>query len=127
MRWSFSPYLLLFSLYFKVLSGSSEAEEENDPDGPFAFRRKTGCQYYAVSLLVASEFWMVLSTMREVCFNSYTFFPPKPHLDQTGDWPWSSPKGGTLGNERYRYCLTTLTVPQRCIGLARRRVGRGGR
>lgn len=33
----------------KVLSGSSEAEEENDPDGPFAFRRKAGCQYYAVS------------------------------------------------------------------------------
>lgn len=31
------------------MSGSSEAEEENDPDGPFAFRRKAGCQYYAVS------------------------------------------------------------------------------
>ncbi|KAJ7417873.1 hypothetical protein BTVI_31112 [Pitangus sulphuratus] len=31
----------------QVLSGSSEAEEENDPDGPFAFRRKAGCQYYA--------------------------------------------------------------------------------
>lgn len=39
------------SLHFilKVLSGSSEAEEDNDPDGPFAFRRKAGCQYYAVS------------------------------------------------------------------------------
>ncbi|XP_033021511.1 enhancer of polycomb homolog 1 isoform X2 [Lacerta agilis] len=81
----------------QVLSGSSEAEEENDPDGPFAFRRKAGCQYYA------------------------------PHVDQTGDWPWSTPKGGTLGDERYRYCLTTLTVPQRCIGFSRRRVGRGGR
>lgn len=32
----------------QVHSGSSEAEEENDPDGPFAFRRKAGCQYYAV-------------------------------------------------------------------------------
>ncbi|XP_061443892.1 enhancer of polycomb homolog 1 isoform X3 [Rhineura floridana] len=81
----------------QVLSGSSEAEEENDPDGPFAFRRKAGCQYYA------------------------------PHVDQTGDWPWSSPKGGTLADERYRYCLTTLTIPQRCIGFSRRRVGRGGR
>ncbi|EPY73659.1 enhancer of polycomb 1-like isoform 1-like protein [Camelus ferus] len=37
----------------KVLSGSSEAEEENDPDGPFAFRRKAGCQYYAVHRLRA--------------------------------------------------------------------------
>ncbi|XP_006086737.1 enhancer of polycomb homolog 1 isoform X1 [Myotis lucifugus] len=81
----------------QVLSGSSEAEEENDPDGPFAFHRKAGCQYYA------------------------------PHLDQTGNWPWTSPKDGGLGDVRYRYCLTTLTVPQRCIGFARRRVGRGGR
>ncbi|KAM9288121.1 enhancer of polycomb homolog 1 isoform 2-T2 [Cariama cristata] len=81
----------------QVLSGSSEAEEENDPDGPFAFRRKAGCQYYA------------------------------PHLDHPGNWPWSSPKEGRLGDVRYRYCLTTLTVPQRCIGFARRRVGRGGR
>ncbi|XP_010085774.1 PREDICTED: enhancer of polycomb homolog 1 isoform X2 [Pterocles gutturalis] len=81
----------------QVLSGSSEAEEENDPDGSFAFRRKAGCQYYA------------------------------PHLDQPGSWPWSSPKEGRLGDVRYRYCLTTLTVPQRCIGFARRRVGRGGR
>ncbi|XP_073190517.1 enhancer of polycomb homolog 1 isoform X4 [Lepidochelys kempii] len=81
----------------QVMSGSSEAEEENDPDGPFAFRRKAGCQYYA------------------------------PHLDQTGNWPWSSPKDGRLGDVRYRYCLTTLTVPQKCIGFARRRVGRGGR
>ncbi|KAM9387308.1 enhancer of polycomb homolog 1 isoform 4-T4 [Phaethornis superciliosus] len=81
----------------QVLSGSSEAEEENDPDGPFAFRRKAGCQYYA------------------------------PHLDQPGNWPWSSPAEGRLGDVRYRYCLTTLTVPQRCVGFARRRVGRGGR
>ncbi|XP_032090381.1 enhancer of polycomb homolog 1 isoform X2 [Thamnophis elegans] len=81
----------------QIFSGSSETEEENDPDGPFAFRRKTGCQYNA------------------------------PHLDQTGDWPWNTPKGGTLGDERYRYCLTTLTRPQKCIGFSRRRVGRGGR
>lgn len=44
------PLLIHHSIPFsKVLSGSSEAEEENDPDGPFAFRRKAGCQYYAVS------------------------------------------------------------------------------
>ncbi|OCT75547.1 hypothetical protein XELAEV_18030728mg [Xenopus laevis] len=81
----------------QVMSGSSEAEEENDPDGPFAFRRKAGCNYYA------------------------------PHLDQTGNWPWCSPEEGGLGEIRYRYCLTTLTVPRKCIGFARRRVGRGGR
>ncbi|XP_053322158.1 enhancer of polycomb homolog 1 isoform X2 [Spea bombifrons] len=81
----------------QVVSGSSEAEEENDPDGPFAFRRKAGCRYYA------------------------------PRLDQAGNWPWCSPDQGGLGDIRYRYCLTTLTVPRKCIGFARRRVGRGGR
>ncbi|XP_038654197.1 enhancer of polycomb homolog 1-like isoform X1 [Scyliorhinus canicula] len=83
--------------FSQVHSASSEAEEENDPDGPFAFRRKAGCQYYS------------------------------PRLDQTGNWPWCSPEKGGLGDIRYRYCLTTLTVPRRCIGFARRRVGRGGR
>ncbi|KAG8443330.1 hypothetical protein GDO86_011935 [Hymenochirus boettgeri] len=81
----------------QIMSGSSEAEEENDPDGPFAFRRKAGCQYYA------------------------------PHLDQTGNWPWCSPEEGGLGDIRYRYCLTTLTVPRKCVGFSRRRLGRGGR
>uniref|UniRef100_A0A3Q3W8N1 Enhancer of polycomb homolog n=1 Tax=Mola mola TaxID=94237 RepID=A0A3Q3W8N1_MOLML len=77
-----------------IHSGSSEAEEENDPDGCYAFRRKAGCQYFAVS---------------------------------NGNWPWVSPSEGGLGDTRFRYCLTSLNVPRRCIGLARRRMGRGGR
>ncbi|XP_073503321.1 enhancer of polycomb homolog 2 [Phyllobates terribilis] len=34
----------------QVPSPVSEPEEDNDPDGPFAFRRRTGCQYYAPRL-----------------------------------------------------------------------------
>uniref|UniRef100_A0A3B4E4Q1 Enhancer of polycomb homolog n=1 Tax=Pygocentrus nattereri TaxID=42514 RepID=A0A3B4E4Q1_PYGNA len=83
--------------YSQLFSGSSEAEEENDPDGVFAFRRRSGCHYHAV---------------RE---------------GQAGSWHWSDPAEGGLGDVRYRYSLTTLTIPRRCIGLARRRVGRGGR
>ncbi|XP_074549559.1 enhancer of polycomb homolog 1 isoform X2 [Halichoeres trimaculatus] len=83
--------------FSQIHSGSSEAEEENDPDGCFAFRRKAGCQYYA------------------------------PRSDQSGSWPWVSPLEGGLGDPRFRYCLTSLNVPRRCIGLARRRLGRGGR
>ncbi|XP_026217830.1 enhancer of polycomb homolog 1 isoform X2 [Anabas testudineus] len=83
--------------FSQILSGSSEAEEENDPDGCYAFRRKAGCQYYAT----------------------------RP--DQNGSWPWVSPSEGGLGDPRFRYCLTSLNVPRRCLGLARRRVGRGGR
>ncbi|KAM4718859.1 enhancer of polycomb homolog 1-like isoform 2-T2 [Anableps anableps] len=83
--------------FSQIHSGSSEAEEENDPDGCYAFRRKAGCQYYAC----------------------------RP--DKTGNWPWVSPSEGGLGDPRYRYCLTSLNTPWRCIGLARRRMGRGGR
>ncbi|XP_069588994.1 enhancer of polycomb homolog 2 [Ranitomeya imitator] len=77
----------------QVPSPVSEPEEDNDPDGPFAFRRRTGCQYYA------------------------------PQLDQMDD---PSDLSG-LARLRYKHCLTTLTVPRRCIGFARRRLGRGGR
>uniref|UniRef100_A0A673K1K4 Enhancer of polycomb homolog n=1 Tax=Sinocyclocheilus rhinocerous TaxID=307959 RepID=A0A673K1K4_9TELE len=81
--------------YSQMFSGSSEVEEENDPDGVFGFRRRTGCQYHAV----------------------------RP----VGGWPWSDSAEGGVADVRYRYSLTTLTVPRRCLGLARRRVGRGGR
>nr|XP_046226996.1 enhancer of polycomb homolog 1 isoform X1 [Scatophagus argus] len=83
--------------FSQIHSGSSEAEEENDPDGCYALRRKAGCQYYASC------------------------------PDQSGNWPWVSPSEGGLGDPRFRYCMTSLNMPPRCIGLARRRVGRGGR
>uniref|UniRef100_A0A8C7ZGY7 Enhancer of polycomb homolog n=1 Tax=Oryzias sinensis TaxID=183150 RepID=A0A8C7ZGY7_9TELE len=82
--------------FSQIHSGSSEAEEESDPDGCFAFRRKAGCQYYS-------------------------------RQDKSSSWPWVSPLEGGLGDPRFRYSLTSLSTPRRCIGLARRRVGRGGR
>lgn len=33
-------------------SPSSEPDEENDPDGGFVFRRRAGCHYLAVSLML---------------------------------------------------------------------------
>lgn len=75
----------------------SDHEDENDPDGMFAFKRKRNCSYYA------------------------------PIIDRLGNWPWCSPEEGGLGDKKYRYSLTSLSQPQRCIGFARRRVGRGGR
>ncbi|XP_059826258.1 enhancer of polycomb homolog 2 isoform X3 [Hypanus sabinus] len=83
--------------YTQVPSPVSETEEDSDPDGLFAFKRKAGCQYYA------------------------------PHLDQMSSSPCQTAESAGLSESRYRYCLTTLTVPRRCIGLARRRIGRGGR
>ncbi|XP_036276735.1 enhancer of polycomb homolog 2 isoform X4 [Pipistrellus kuhlii] len=80
----------------QVPSPVSEPEEENDPDGPCAFRRRAGCQYYA------------------------------PRLDQVNH-SFENSELAHLDKLRYRHCLTTLTVPRRCIGFARRRIGRGGR
>ncbi|XP_036176791.1 enhancer of polycomb homolog 2 isoform X4 [Myotis myotis] len=80
----------------QVPSPVSEPEEENDPDGPCAFRRRAGCQYYA------------------------------PRLDQVNH-SFENSELADLAKLRYRHCLTTLTVPRRCIGFARRRIGRGGR
>lgn len=83
--------------FSQMHSGSSETEEDNDPDGPFAFRRKAGCVYRAA------------------------------RLDQRGGWPWCSEAEGGSCDPRFRYSLTSLSAPHRCLGLARRRVGRGGR
>ncbi|KFP78394.1 Enhancer of polycomb 2, partial [Apaloderma vittatum] len=82
--------------FLQVPSPVSEAEEENDPDGPCAFRRRAGCQYYA------------------------------PRLDQTNS-SYENSELVELDKLRFRHCLTTLTIPRRCIGFARRRIGRGGR
>ncbi|KAG5283794.1 hypothetical protein AALO_G00046230 [Alosa alosa] len=74
------------------LSPTSEPDEENDPDGVFAFRRRAGCHYLT------------------------------PLVDQS-----SSPLWGQVDPLHQRHSLTALTVPRRCVGLTRRRVGRGGR
>lgn len=77
-------------------------EDEDAPDGPYTFKRKGGCHY--------------LAPQQEV-----------------GDWPWcSDERSGQPGSKynKYKYCLTYLSSGSmygRCIGLARRRVGRGGR
>uniref|UniRef100_A0A1B6CUK2 Enhancer of polycomb-like protein n=1 Tax=Clastoptera arizonana TaxID=38151 RepID=A0A1B6CUK2_9HEMI len=45
-----------------------------------------------------------------------------------GNWPWCSRDEGGMADRRFRYSLTSLTTPTpRCIGYARRRLGRGGR
>ncbi|MBN3292632.1 EPC2 protein, partial [Polypterus senegalus] len=81
----------------QVQSPFSEPDEEGDPDGSFAFRRKAGCQYHA------------------------------PFLEHANSFLWESPELAGLEEHKFRHCLTALSVPKRCIGLARRRIGRGGR
>ncbi|XP_071788308.1 enhancer of polycomb homolog 1-like [Asterias amurensis] len=79
------------------VQSTSDPEEETDPDGVFAFRRKKGCHYVA------------------------------PHPELSRGWPWSDEQPRAITDNRYRYSCTSLREPRRCIGLARRRVGRGGR
>ena len=43
-------------------------------------------------------------------------------------WPWDSPFDGGGGEPKFRYSLASLSTPvPRCLGLVRRRMGRGGR
>lgn len=83
---------------FKNHNVASE-DDEDAPDGPYTFKRKGGCFYLA------------------------------PRSD-VGNWPWYSPEEGGQGQSKYKYCVAYLSagpMVQRCIGLTRRRVGRGGR
>lgn len=82
---------------FSPVQSPTDVEEE-DPDGLFAFRRKKGCNYHT----------------------------PQPEM--VCGWPWSSDESAkSMQDKRYRYCCTSLRVPRRCVGFARRRIGRGGR
>jgi enhancer of polycomb-like protein len=77
---------------------SPDAELEDNVDGPFYFRRKRNCQYLA------------------------------PLLDEHRGWPWEPPEEGGAGEAKYRYSLASLSTPNpKCLGMVRRRVGRGGR
>ncbi|XP_030642840.1 enhancer of polycomb homolog 2 [Chanos chanos] len=79
------------------MSPVSETDEENDPDGAFAFRRRAGCHYLAPRA-------------------DQSCAPYGDQVELTG-----------LDALRQRHSLTVISVPHRCVGLARRRVGRGGR
>ncbi|KAL1485468.1 hypothetical protein MTO96_047307 [Rhipicephalus appendiculatus] len=51
-----------------------------------------------------------------------------PFWSGSGTTPGVVLRKEVRGERKYRYCLTTLTVPKpHCIGFARRRIGRGGR
>ncbi|XP_043465846.1 enhancer of polycomb homolog 1 [Leptopilina heterotoma] len=57
-------------------------------------------------------------------YNSYL----PPVSGGYGNWPWCDRDEGGLADKRFRFALTSIRKPTpRCIGLARRRVGRGGR
>lgn len=85
--------------HHRQTSAAAEKEEmEDNPDGAYAFKRKKGCNYYA----------------------------PR---EKPADWPWKSEDNEQgLVDPKYTFHLTSLSCPpNHCIGLARRRLGRGGR
>ncbi|BFG04680.1 protein split ends [Drosophila madeirensis] len=86
------------------LNGNQLGSESED-EAPFAFRRKPSCIYL-------------------------------PTRHRNGRWPYdsadeeteTSKSAGGYSDPKYRYTLTSINYPRpRCIGFARRRVGRGGR
>ncbi|KAL8608996.1 hypothetical protein ACOMHN_059927 [Nucella lapillus] len=57
----------------------SDHEDEHDPDGPFAFKRRKTCHYFS------------------------------PLYDRCGTWSWSDPQEGGKGDRRHRFSLTSLS------------------
>ncbi|XP_031573900.1 enhancer of polycomb homolog 1-like [Actinia tenebrosa] len=76
---------------------SEPEEDEEDPDGRYAFKRKKGVKYLPA------------------------------RLDSPSPYPWVDPAEGGLGDKRFRYNCTSISRPNGLIGFARRRIGRGGR
>ncbi|CAL1546785.1 unnamed protein product [Lymnaea stagnalis] len=56
----------------------SDHEDENDPDGMFAFKRRKHCHYH------------------------------QPIHSGLGNWPWHGPEEGGRGDKRFRFSLTSL-------------------
>uniref|UniRef100_A0A2C9JUC0 Enhancer of polycomb-like protein n=1 Tax=Biomphalaria glabrata TaxID=6526 RepID=A0A2C9JUC0_BIOGL len=56
----------------------SDHEDENDPDGMFAFKRRKYCHYH------------------------------QPLQHGLGNWPWHGPEEGGRGDKRFRFSLTSL-------------------
>ena len=52
---------------------------------------------------------------------------PQPRAEQNQGPLWEHPELAGLDVLRHRHSLTALCVPRRFVGLARRRMGRGGR
>ncbi|XP_059173938.1 enhancer of polycomb homolog 1-like [Physella acuta] len=58
----------------------SDHEDENDPDGMFAFKRRKNCHYH------------------------------QPIQSGLGNWPWHGPEEGGRGDKRFRFSLTSLPI-----------------
>ncbi|CAH0550063.1 unnamed protein product [Brassicogethes aeneus] len=80
-----------------MLPQMSPEPEEAEDEGHFAFRRNKLCSYHMP-------------------------------LPEEGNWSWCSREENGLADPRFRFSLTSVLHPRRrCVGFARRRVGRGGR
>ncbi|XP_017875455.1 enhancer of polycomb homolog 1 isoform X2 [Ceratina calcarata] len=77
---------------------SDRDDEDTADEGQFAFRRN----------------------------RNSTYLPPVS--GGFGNWPWCDKNEGGLADKKFRFALTSINKPvPRCIGFARRRIGRGGR
>ncbi|EGI58322.1 Enhancer of polycomb-like protein 1 [Acromyrmex echinatior] len=77
---------------------SDRDDEDTADEGQFAFRRNRNSSYLP------------------------------PVSGGFGNWPWCDKNEGGIADKKYRFALTSISKPMpRCIGFARRRIGRGGR
>ncbi|KAG8227558.1 hypothetical protein J437_LFUL000658 [Ladona fulva] len=116
-----------------VASPSDQDDETDTSEGTFVFRRKKYCNYHAVSELsldMADIELLIELEIRLTALTNRCNLPDglMPLSGGLGNWPWCSREEGGMADRKYRYCLTSISKPKpRCIGFARRRLGRGGR
>lgn len=118
-------------LYLQVDIPSEPEDDDEDPDGRFAFKRKLGVEYLSVGILSLDAincllFFFPPESFFVDCFIILFIFP-QPRFDSPHPLPWVDPAEGGLGDRRFRFSCTSISSPQRVIGFARRRIGRGGR
>ncbi|XP_034951560.1 enhancer of polycomb homolog 1 [Chelonus insularis] len=81
-----------------MLTNDHDDDDDVADESPFTFRRNRYCNYLP------------------------------PVSGGLGNWPWYSKDEGGTADKKYRFALTSISKPTpRCIGYARRRIGRGGR
>lgn len=124
--------------FFLFKAAQRDIDKGNEgPDGKYTFRRKKGVIYHAVSSIYVHYYCYYLWKYWHLCFTSMLSqstifirsicFFYQPRYDSIGNWPWEHPVEGGTGVSQYSFAKTSISKECRCIGFARRRLGRGGR
>ncbi|KOX79622.1 Enhancer of polycomb like protein 1 [Melipona quadrifasciata] len=107
---------------------SDRDDEDTADEGQFTFRRNRNSTYLPEQQDCCSILHKLLLIMGVTENYHESFCENSPVSGGFGNWPWCDKSEGGLADKKYRFALTSISKPvPKCIGFARRRIGRGGR